>query len=101
MSAEFQASSSGDTISLAGRLDFSTASQALQVVDELLSSAREDGSRHSTISMAEVTHSNSAALALMIEWLAIADRNNQQLTFTHIPDSLHQISTVCQVDSLI
>ncbi len=85
------------TITLSGRLDFTTAKSALSVVNEQMQAHPEA----SVIDLAGVTHSNSAALALMIEWLAEAQRNNRQIQFTNIPDSLRQISTVCQVDSLI
>lgn len=91
---DFQVQRAGDVISIAGRLDFSTATQALEAV-------REQLSQHQIIDMGGITHSNSAGLAVMIEWLAIAQRGDQQITFQNIPDSLHQISTVCQVDSLI
>ena len=85
------------TIALSGRLDFATAKSALSMVNEQIQSHPEA----SIIDLGGVTHSNSAALALMIEWLAEARRNNRQIQFTNIPDSLRQISTVCQVDSLI
>lgn len=94
---DFQVERSGDTIVVAGRLDFTTAADALEAVSEQLQSSKTD----QIIDMAGVTQSNSAGLAVMIEWLAIARRADQQITFQNIPDSLRQISTVCQVDSLI
>lgn len=93
-SPDFQVQRAGDVISIAGRLDFGTASDALEAVSDHFSSEQ-------IIDMSGITHSNSAGLAVMIEWLAIAQRNNQQISFQNIPDALHQISTVCQVDSLI
>jgi len=94
---DFQVQRTGDKIVIAGRLDFSTATNALASVSEQIQASTSDH----IIDMAGVTHSNSAGLAVMIEWLAIAHRANQQITFENIPDSLRQISTVCQVDSLI
>jgi len=91
---DFQVERVDDTISISGRLDFATATQALEAVSKHFSDKQ-------VIDMSGITHSNSAGLAVMIEWLAIAKRGDQQLTFQNIPDSLHQISTVCQVDSLI
>jgi len=86
-----------DTISIAGRLDFSTAKSALLAVNAELQSTPSV----SVIDLGGVTHSNSAGLALMIEWLAEAQRSQRDVRFQNIPDSLRQISTVCQVDSLI
>ena len=95
-SPDYQASRTGDTISIAGQLDFQTATSAVERVVELM---QEPGDL--VIDLAGVTNSNSAALALLIEWLAVAQRENRQLSFTNVPDSLRQISSVCQVDSLI
>lgn len=91
---DFQVERFGETISIAGQLDFSTATQALEAVSQHFT-------KKQIIDMSGITHSNSAGLAVMIEWLAIAQRSDQQIVFQNIPDSLHQISIVCQVDSLI
>ena len=91
---DFQVTHYDGTIAISGRLDFSTAKAALSAVNEQLPNA-------TVIDLAGVTQSNSAGLALMIEWLAEAQRLNQSIQFQNIPDSLRQISTVCQVDSLI
>lgn len=103
--AGFSVRVSGHTISLSGRLDFTTAAEALKSVTGLLNNA---GAEHSgsgdntmTIDMSGISSANSAGLAVMIEWLAVVQRSDQKITFENIPDSLHQISTVCQVDSLI
>lgn len=94
---DFQVQRSGDTLNVAGRLDFTTATRALEQVSELIRSSNA----HQTIDMGGITSSNSAGLAVMIEWLAIAQQTDQSISFENIPDSLRQISTVCQVDSLI
>ena len=81
---------------ISGILDFTTASDALNQVTRLVS-------EHAVldIDLANVTRSNSAALALLIEWLAQAQRENHKVTFHHIPDGLRQLAGVCQVDGLI
>ena len=101
---DFQVDANNGVIAIAGRLDFTTASDALEAVNEkmaAISSAAASSSVTHVIDLGAVTHSNSAGLALMIEWLAEAQRSNQTVRFENIPDSLRQISTVCQVDSLI
>lgn len=81
---------------LSGTLDFQTATDALEAVAQLI---RTHPSL--TVSLQGITHSNSAGLALMIEWLAIGRREGHSVTFDHIPDSLRQLAGVCQVDGLI
>ena len=98
---DFQVAAQGGTIAISGRLDFSTANQALQAVNEQLLQTGAGQESPQVIDLGGVTHSNSAGLALMIEWLAEAQRNKQTVRFQNIPDSLRQISAVCQVDSLI
>jgi len=100
-SPDFQVESKDGTIAVGGRLDFSTASQVLQSVNEHIKNNSAGLTEAHVIDLAGVTHSNSAGLALMIEWLAVAQRSQQSIRFQNIPDSLRQISTVCQVDSLI
>ena len=109
---EFEVTSRDGIIAISGRMDFTTATQILGAVNEhiLEIPARNTDNRvpeahmsdvTQVIDLAGVTHSNSAGLALMIECLAQAQRNGRNIRFENIPDSLRQISTVCQVDSLI
>lgn len=79
-----------------GMLDFTTAKQALDlVVPHIISHEKLD------IDLSKVSASNSAGLALMIEWLAVSRRSGHVVTFHHIPDGLRQLAGVCQVDGLI
>lgn len=79
-----------------GVLDFTTARDALENVAPHISE------NHSLqVDLSGVTDANSAGLALLIEWLALARRENHHITFHHIPDSLRQLAGVCQVDGLI
>lgn len=98
MSVSISLDSSGDTpcCRVGGILDFNTASEALDSVGAMVSA-------HSAldIDLSGVTQSNSAGLALLIEWLAMARRSEHTVTFHHIPDGLCQLAGVCQVDGLI
>jgi len=51
-----------------------------------------------TIDFADVTHSTSAGLALLTEWMRIARTNRQKIAFTHIPTQMQEIARVCGVD---
>ncbi len=79
-----------------GVLDFTTAPAALGAV---VSHIRQNSQLE--INMSGVSDSNSVGLALMMEWLAEARRENHSVTFSHIPNSLRQLAGVCQVDGLI
>lgn len=81
---------------VSGVLDFDTARQALnEVVPHIEAHAALD------VDLSGVTKSNSAGLALLIEWVATARRAEHTVTFHHIPDGLRQLAGVCQVDALI
>ena len=87
---------SGDTVSVSGVLDFVSASEALESV-----SAHIRANDALNIDLSGVIESNSAGLALLIEWVSVARRGGHTVTFRHIPDSLVQLAGVCQVDGLI
>ena len=98
MSSEAASTVSFDSgvCNVSGVLDFTTANDALESVQKLI---KDNESLE--INLAGVTQSNSAGLALMIEWLAIARRENHSVSFSHVPDGLRQLAGVCQVDGLI
>lgn len=81
---------------VAGTLDFSTAPAALNAV-----SAHILSTPSLRIDLGDVSSSNSAGLALIIEWLAVGRRAGHTVTFDQIPDGLRQLAGVCQVDGLI
>ena len=87
---------SGDTVMVSGVLDFTSANDALESVSSYIRA-----NNALDIDLAGVVESNSAGLALLIEWLAVARREGHSVTFHHIPDSLRQLAGVCQVDGLI
>jgi len=51
-----------------------------------------------TIDFADVTHSTSAGLALLTEWMRFARANRQEIAFNHIPTQMQEIARVCGVD---
>ncbi|MBX2837037.1 MAG: STAS domain-containing protein [Gammaproteobacteria bacterium] len=83
-------------IELAGSLNFDSAVSVLEPVRDAIRRSEK-----LQIDLSGVTASNSAGLALMMEWLGEAHRLNHQITFKSVPDSLKQLASVCQVDTLI
>ncbi len=86
----------GSQLSISGNLDFSTARQTLAALSDHIHQ-----NEHLTVDLSGVRHSNSAGLAVVIESLAIAERQGHKLEFQNIPEPLIQLSKVCQVNSLI
>jgi len=86
----------GLEISIAGDLDFTTASQTLAKLSSLI-----HRNNPLFVDLSGVRSSNSAGLAVMIESLAIAERQGHKIAFENIPEPLIQLSNVCQVNSLI
>ena len=65
---------------ISGILDFTTVPSILEKSRSLFSS-----STSINIDFSTVEHSNSAGLALLIEWMRNARLNNQQVSFHHLP----------------
>lgn len=81
---------------VSGDLDFSTANEALEAVGEVIRTHEL-----TDIDLSGVNFTNSAGLALMVDWLSVARSSSHSVTFSHIPDSLHQLAEVSQVRGLI
>ena len=53
------------------------------------------------IDLSGVGHADSAGVALLLEWLAWARRQERSLRFDNAPDSLRTIASLSQVDGLL
>ncbi len=81
---------------LVGALEFRTVTALLAPG----TAAIEQG-RASAIDLSGVTSSDSAGLALLIEWLSVARAAGRALRFENIPLQLHQLGALSEVDELI
>lgn len=81
-----------------GPLTFATARRALDAGIGAFAA-----SRGSTLEMdcAGVGASDSAGLAVLIEWLAWARRNGRELTLAHVPPAIRAIARICEVEELL
>lgn len=86
----------GGKFSLNGRMTFDTADQILRESEDLF----EDHTRIE-VSLAGVTASDSAGLALLLEWITWANHTVREITFTNVPDRINAIAKVTEVDSLL
>ncbi|MGQ7842989.1 STAS domain-containing protein [Granulosicoccus sp. 3-233] len=96
MSDSFAIEQTGERCLITGVLDFTTASQALDNLGELVASNAQ-----LQLDFSQVGRCNSAALALLIELRAIARQQGHQVSFTDVPDGIRQLAKVCQVDDFI
>ena len=81
---------------LDGTIDFTTARAALAEVAPAV-----ETTPGLVIDLGGIRRSNSAGLALIVEWLGIARRAGHAVTFANVPDGLLQLARVCQVDALL
>ena len=86
----------GGPARVAGSLSFATVSMLLPVGADAI----EHG-RAAIIDLAGVTASDSAGLALLIEWLSIAGASGQTLHFENIPAQLRQLARLSEVEELL
>ena len=86
----------GDVCRLLGVIDFDTAPTLLSTVAGYIETKSA-----LTIDFSAVTQANSAALALLLEWKTLAARHNCTLNQQNLPDSIRQLSEICQVSEFI
>jgi phospholipid transport system transporter-binding protein len=53
------------------------------------------------VDLDEVTHTDSAGLALLIEWQRNAIRDGYRVEFLHLPAQMIQLASVTNLDSLL
>lgn len=79
-----------------GQLDFYTVPKAWNLLKKPLQTAEKI-----TLSLAEVEHSNSAALGLLLEARKLANKNGCDLELVDLPDELLALARVSNVESLL
>jgi phospholipid transport system transporter-binding protein len=79
-----------------GAMTFESAKTLLQQSETLFASLPE-----MEIDLAGVEKADSAGLALMLEWVARAAESNAKLMFTAVPEAIHSIAHLCQIESLL
>jgi phospholipid transport system transporter-binding protein len=79
-----------------GSLHFTTVSSLL-----LAGAGAIERDQAGVIDLAGVTGSDSAGLALLIEWLSIAKGANRALRYENIPSQLQQLARLSDVEGLL
>jgi phospholipid transport system transporter-binding protein len=81
---------------IGGALEFRTVTALLAPGAEAIGQGRA-----SAIDLSGVTASDSAGLALLIEWLSVAHAAGRPLRYENIPLQLRQLGALSDVDELI
>ena len=89
---------------LGGPLDFDSVSDVLDKVEQQAaeqSQTLSSSGQSLIIDLADVTSCNSAALALLVECKAIANRHSLQSSFVNVPAGVLQLAEVCEALPLL
>ena len=86
----------GDVCYLNGVIDFDTAPALLGDV-----AAHFEANRSLVVDFADVNQANSAALALLLQWKEQAAEKGCTINHQNLPDSIRQLSEICQVSEFI
>ncbi len=86
----------GDRSRVVGSLEFATVTRLLP-----LGSAAIGAGRAGSIDLHGVTGSDSAGLALLIDWLAVARSAGRPLRYENVPLQLQQLARLSEVEELL
>ncbi len=90
--------SAPDRYGVRGALTFATVRRALDMGLSALATARGASIE---VDCAGVGASDSAGLAVLIEWLAWARRSGRTLRFSNLPEALRAIARICEIEGLL
>ena len=95
--ADFDITDKGDGhFFLTGEMTFQSAGQLLRASERLFE-------EHTRIEMdlGGVTETDSAGLALMLEWITWANHTVREIRFTNVPEKIDAIAKTTEVDHLL
>ncbi len=83
-------------IQVGGELSFVTVKKVLSESNGLFESAK-----YLNIDLAAVTRSDSAGIALLIDWMRTAKSTNKQIAFHNIPAQMLAIASASGLDEIL
>ena len=83
-------------VSVKGDLTFTTINK--KTVQAIQFKSSRYSNENLTIDLSAVNNSDSAGLALMIEWMKLSKLHNVELNFKHIPEQLLTLAKLSGVD---
>lgn len=96
MSSQADITVDRDRLCVSGMIDFFTAMQLWQQSLPLLSQKNT-----LDFDFSAVISANSAALALLLEWLKYAKREQKTITFHGLPSQLLSIATIAGLENIL
>jgi len=91
---------SADRIAVNGALTFETARQAYEAGMRLLRDVASNG-EPLQVDLGGVTASDSAGLAVLIEWVAAARRNGRAVRVLNVPGGIAASARISEVDQIL
>ena len=82
--------------SLSGRMTFDTAGDILRKSEELF-----EPHTLLEIDLSGITHTDSAGLALLLEWITWANHTVREIRFEGMPEKINAIARTTEVESLL
>jgi phospholipid transport system transporter-binding protein len=92
------AAGTGGRVLAEGPLTFASARRARELGLDALEAAADGGL---TIDCQGVTASDSAGLAVLLDWLAAARSQGRSLRFAHLPPGLAALARISEVNELL
>ena len=86
----------GGRFALSGRMSFDTAGQILYDSEEMF----EEHTRIE-VDLSGVNHTDSAGLALLLEWITWANHTVREIRFDETPEKIDAIAKTTEVDHLL
>lgn len=81
---------------LKGRMGFETAGRILDDSEKLF-----EPHTRIEVDLSGVTHTDSAGLALLLEWITWANHTVREIRFVDVPDKIDAIAKTTEVDDLL
>ena len=81
-----------------GALNFANARKARS---EGLLALRTSGARDLEVDCSGIAHSDSAGLAVLLDWMAIMKREGRPLCFAHLPSGLLAVARISGVEEML
>ena len=85
-------------VAVEGPLTFATARSARDLARPILAAG---GPAPLEIDCARITASDSAGLAVLLDWLRTARRAGRQLRYSHLPEGLVALARISEVEELL
>lgn len=84
-------------IAVAGTLTIATAPRALEAARDCF----EQGNGVLQVDLGDLQHTDSAALAVLLEWHRVAARKGRSLEFVAVPERLLQLAQISELEEVV